>query len=482
MVRNNRRGNTGASRFKASKSSSNPDVHVYNEKVVCVTNRRGFATPENRSAAEIVVDANEGFVPLWDRNVILRWQFDDVSMEYFDDPNAAIAGIRELMGEAILAWGDASPVKFKESDGIWDFRVEMRDADRCNDRGCVLASAFFPDTGHNRLVLYPELFEQSHKEQVETMIHEIGHIFGLRHFFANISETWRASEIFGTHSEFSIMNYGHKSVLTETDKSDLKKLYQLAWSGQLTDINGTPIRLVRPLSSVQNQLVVDVSGRDGAFAPVPHAAMMSVRHSLGASLNLSEELIPIGKKNRPGTQIDVDFITIHNTDNATAGADAKAHSNFVRNTGYYMWNGSKRWVSWHYTVDDKEVIKHLPIDEKAIHAGSGNERSIAIETCMHSGIDQDAANDRLSRLVAVLLYDLNLDTSKVVPHKHWTNKNCPRLLLPIWDDFIEQIEQYLHQLRSAGSFESPVFSRLNAELEHEAIASMVNGAMKQGCC
>ena len=42
------------------------------------------------------------------------------------------------------------------------------------------------------------------------------------------------------------MNYGADSELTDDDKGDLKKLYQSVWSGQLTEINGTPIKLVRP--------------------------------------------------------------------------------------------------------------------------------------------------------------------------------------------------------------------------------------------
>ena len=41
------------------------------------------------------------------------------------------------------------------------------------------------------------MFAQNRKEQVDTFIHEIGHVFGLRHFFANISETAWPSEIFG---------------------------------------------------------------------------------------------------------------------------------------------------------------------------------------------------------------------------------------------------------------------------------------------
>ncbi|MBA3285358.1 MAG: hypothetical protein H0U27_09930 [Nitrosopumilus sp.] len=78
------------------------------------------------------------------------------------------------------------------------------------------------------------------------MIHEIGHIFGLRHFFANISESQWPSEIFGVHSKFSIMNYGELSALTDDDKKDLKSLYRSVWKGEIKEINGTPIRLVKP--------------------------------------------------------------------------------------------------------------------------------------------------------------------------------------------------------------------------------------------
>ena len=108
---------------------------------------------------------------------------------------------------------------------------------------------FFPDAGRHELVIYPRMFTQSRKEQVDTMIHEIGHTFGLRHFFANVSETAFPSEIFGKHSRFSIMNYGSLSELTDDDKDDLKRLYKMVWSEELKEINGTKIELMQPFSS-----------------------------------------------------------------------------------------------------------------------------------------------------------------------------------------------------------------------------------------
>ncbi|MEZ2127634.1 MULTISPECIES: matrixin family metalloprotease [unclassified Sinorhizobium] len=221
-------------------------VHIIRNGVRCDTENRGFSSPRGRSPLEIVVDASEGFVPLWEKGATLRWRFQEGSLQIFQDPEGAKTAIEQLLGEAILAWGEAAPVKFARRDDAWDFEIVVREADECNVTGCVLASAFFPDAGQHQLTIYPKLFSQDRQEQVETLIHEIGHIFGLRHFFALVEETAWPAEVFGAHNKFSIMNYGDDSRLTSADKSDLKTLYQQAWNGHLTDINGTPIKFVRP--------------------------------------------------------------------------------------------------------------------------------------------------------------------------------------------------------------------------------------------
>lgn len=220
--------------------------HVYGNKVKCVTDSRGFATPNNDVRIKIVVDATEGFVPLWAKRSTLRWRFNEQSMRAFANPTAAKASMRELMGRALVAWGDAVPVRFSERRDAWDFEVSVRDAEDCDASGCTLASAFFPDSGRHELVVYPTMFEQPMNEQIETLAHEFGHVFGLRHFFAKLEESRWPSEIFGTHKPFSIMNYGARSLMTAADKADLKRLYDEVWAGRITDINGTLVKLVRP--------------------------------------------------------------------------------------------------------------------------------------------------------------------------------------------------------------------------------------------
>jgi hypothetical protein len=225
-------------------------VHSLGEGMICETDRRGHQTPRGKSPLELVVDASEGFVPLWEAGTILRWRFREQSLDYFEDPVAAKQAIRSLFAEALVAWGAAAPVMFKHDTDLWDFEIAMMSADQCNAFGCTLAAAFFPDAGRHQLKLYPKLFTQTRKEQVDTFVHELGHVFGLRHFFAQVGEKAWPSEIFGQHAKFSIMNYGALSELTETDKEDLTRLYELAWSGELPDVNGTPIRLVRPFSAL----------------------------------------------------------------------------------------------------------------------------------------------------------------------------------------------------------------------------------------
>jgi len=270
---------TNSSQLLKAEGSAKPDpnVHVFGKGFRCDTETRGHATPQGRTPLEIVVDASEGFIPLWVKDTTLRWRFRESTMKYFRKPAAAKTEIRKLLGEALLAWGDAAPVKFAERSDSPDFEIVMRQNNDCDANGCVLASAFFPDSGRHQLVLYPEMFAQTRVEQVETLIHEIGHVFGLRHFFANVSETAWPSQIFGTHKPFSIMNYGSQSVLTADDRSDLKRLYQLVWAGELTQINGTPIKLVKAFHTIGTapESLVAVGALQPALQPLPRAAYIT---------------------------------------------------------------------------------------------------------------------------------------------------------------------------------------------------------------
>ncbi|MCY9764750.1 N-acetylmuramoyl-L-alanine amidase [Paenibacillus alvei] len=162
------------------------------------------------------------------------------------------------------------------------------------------------------------------------------------------------------------------------------------------------------------------------------------------TIEIKQRLLPDGCPNKPGKGMAPQWITIHNTDNESAGATAEAHSRFILNGS----GGSKK--SWHYTVDDKEIFQHLRDNEQGWHAGDGsgpgNASSIGIEICMNAGLDEHAAWRNAAWLVAKLAKKYGLPLIKVVPHKHWTGKNCPSRILPHWSQFLSMVDREMINL------------------------------------
>jgi N-acetylmuramoyl-L-alanine amidase len=164
-------------------------------------------------------------------------------------------------------------------------------------------------------------------------------------------------------------------------------------------------------------------------------------------LNLHVDLIPVGASNRPGTHITPTHITIHNTANPSKGADAAMHAAYVKGP-----DARARQVSWHFTVDEHQVYKHLPTNEKGWHAGGGNAKSIGIEVCENKGSDAEATADRAALLTALMMLAYGVPRERVVPHQAWTGKDCPRVLLRApggFDAFRDRAVEYLKQFQPA---------------------------------
>ena len=149
-------------------------------------------------------------------------------------------------------------------------------------------------------------------------------------------------------------------------------------------------------------------------------------------------ILPIGR-NRLGARIVPRYITIHET---ITGIELDKKEKDVYFYIKQIHEQSKT-VSYHYLVSDKFVIQFIPDDELAFHCKVGNDRSIGIERVVNEGTDFVKAINIQAMLAATLMSKWGINISNVVPHKHWTGKECPgRLLAGLyggWDEFIRNV-------------------------------------------
>lgn len=145
-------------------------------------------------------------------------------------------------------------------------------------------------------------------------------------------------------------------------------------------------------------------------------------------------------------------VTIHNTAN-----DAPAI-----NEGKCLQNDPSEKRSFHFAVDDCEVVQILPLNRTAWHAGDGqgdgNMRTIAIEICYSkSGGERfEKAEQNAARLLALLSYFIFRKEVKEVAytHQHWSGKYCPHRTLDLGlerflnmaEDFFEEIKEKQNKL------------------------------------
>lgn len=136
-----------------------------------------------------------------------------------------------------------------------------------------------------------------------------------------------------------------------------------------------------------------------------------------------------------------DRIVIHNTAN---DAPAVNEISYMKNNNYE--------VSYHYAVDDKEIVQGIPENRNAWASGdghgNGNMKGIHIEICysLSGGSRFDAAEKNAAEFTAYLLKKYGWGIDKVTKHQDYDGKYCPhRTLDRGWSRFIDMVKSYMGQ-------------------------------------
>ena len=147
-----------------------------------------------------------------------------------------------------------------------------------------------------------------------------------------------------------------------------------------------------------------------------------------------------------------EFVVVHNTAN-----DASA-----QNEVKYMISNNNQ-VSFHFAVDDKEVVQGLPLDRNAWACGDGangkgNRKGIQIEICYSKsgGARFENAEKNAAKFIAQLLKERGWGVDKVKKHQDFSNKYCPhRTLDKGWASFVNMVKDYLNELNTPAQTTQP---------------------------
>lgn len=152
----------------------------------------------------------------------------------------------------------------------------------------------------------------------------------------------------------------------------------------------------------------------------------------------------ISKKNCYIGQNKPAYIVIHETDNWSKGADAKAHATAMK-------NGNLAGTV-HYYVDSKSIYQTLDHADGAWAVGDGkgkygitNRNSINIEICVNPETDYYVAVDKAEQLAAQLLKQYGWGTDHLKRHYDASRKNCPRRIQAEgrWPEFVKKTAAYM---------------------------------------
>lgn len=141
-------------------------------------------------------------------------------------------------------------------------------------------------------------------------------------------------------------------------------------------------------------------------------------------------------------------IVVHNTANDACAKDE---------ISYMTQNNYER--SFHYAVDDEEIVQGIEENRNAWHAsdgnGKGNREGIAIEICYSKsgGARFTKAEKNAVDLIVDILNRYNWDIDKVTKHQDYSGKYCPHRTLDLgWDRFLNNIKEKLSETRERPFF------------------------------
>lgn len=166
-------------------------------------------------------------------------------------------------------------------------------------------------------------------------------------------------------------------------------------------------------------------------------------------MNVIKNLVSSSKYNiKCPYPMDAQFIVVHNTANDASAANEIA---------YMISNNNE--VSFHYAVDNQQIVQGIPENRNAWHAGDGgngkgNRYGLSIEICYSkSGGGRFIEAEKLAaKFIAYKLKEKGWGIDKVTKHQDYSGKYCPHRTLDMgWQRFLNMVKAEFDALNGSSS-------------------------------
>ncbi|KAE9569732.1 hypothetical protein CGMCC3_g14154 [Colletotrichum fructicola] len=218
----------------------------------CITQRGTASTygfppaSHNDSPFDAIQVGLDSIIPRWKASTALKWFLKSEGFPSADGAKLAA----ETMNQAAQDWNDLSfgvSISQTTDEAAANFNLVYQD--NPPDEPGLLASAFFPLQADMDVVIYGTGLKNSENYPLKsTLLHELGHVFGLRHEFAD--EDSRGQIQFMEANKDSVMSYNGVVIIEETDKHGIREFYKLANGLR---IDRSPVTDYEPQLRLNNQ-------------------------------------------------------------------------------------------------------------------------------------------------------------------------------------------------------------------------------------
>ena len=166
-------------------------------------------------------------------------------------------------------------------------------------------------------------------------------------------------------------------------------------------------------------------------------------------MKIVQNLVPASKYSiKCPYSMVAEFIVVHNTANDASAANEVS----------YM-IGNNNQVSFHYAIDDKEIVQGIPENRNAWHAGDGasgkgNRKGLSIEICYSKsgGKRFEEAEKLAAKFIAHKLKEKGWGIDRVKKHQDFSGKYCPHRTLDMgWQRFLGMVQSELDKLKGGAT-------------------------------